>query len=568
MLPAALRTLNRLKWRAWWRRLGRRLRTPAGALVGIFGGLLLGLWAWSLFWRARLSAGQRIEDPLEARGMAAASLFFFGVMLLASAFGHRGLYFPRSELERLLSAPLTRAQLVRYRLCSTLTRSTVFSGILGLVFAPRMPVPLFGFLGTLLAMSTLPILGQGAAILMGDAENRLGRLVARVPRTAVRLTAAFGLWAMVMLLVLGEDLLAQDDLASGRWMDNPGELLVSITRQPVVQALSLPAYPWARAMAAPDLGSFLPWILIATACSLLLFEGVARIPIDFRLLSLETSQEVARRWSRIGSGRGTVNGLEVSKRSRGLRVPWFFGRSPFGAVAWLQCVALRRKARGALLFALFTTGFTLLLTVVAISDPFEGSLFLGLFGVIYLASGLRFDFRGNLDGIEATRAWPLSARAVFLGTILPEVVIVSALMITAQIARLAWIGAWDPRVLIVILATPPATLLWLALDNAVFLLAPVRFEPGQASAIHHAGRIMLTTLTKLLSLVVTLLAVTLGGLLTAQLLQAAGASALLAAIAGITSAVVLFGLALALVIVLGGWTLGRFDVANVQARVG
>ena len=73
-------------------------------------------------------------------------------------------------------------------------------------------------------------------------------------------------------------------------------------------------------------------------------------------------------------------------------------------------------------------------------------------------------------------------------------------MITAQIARLAWIGAWDPRVLIVILATPPATLLWLALDNAVFLLAPVRFEPGQASAIHHAGRIMLTTLTKLLSL--------------------------------------------------------------------
>ncbi|MDA1265897.1 MAG: hypothetical protein O2816_12525, partial [Planctomycetota bacterium] len=70
MLPAALRTLNRLKWRAWWRRLGRRLRTPAGALVGIFGGLLLGLWAWSLFWRARLSAGQRIEDPLEARGMA------------------------------------------------------------------------------------------------------------------------------------------------------------------------------------------------------------------------------------------------------------------------------------------------------------------------------------------------------------------------------------------------------------------------------------------------------------------------------------------------------------------
>ena len=56
--------------------------------------------------------------------------------------------------------------------------------------------------------------------------------------------------------------------------------------------------------------------------------------------------------------------------------------------------------------------------------------------------------------------------------------------------------------------------------------------------------------------------------LAAQLLQAAGASALLAAIAGITSAVVLFGLALALVIVLGGWTLGRFDVANVQARVG
>ena len=41
MLPKSLRTLTRLKWKAWWRRLFRRLRTPVGALVGLGGAWLL-----------------------------------------------------------------------------------------------------------------------------------------------------------------------------------------------------------------------------------------------------------------------------------------------------------------------------------------------------------------------------------------------------------------------------------------------------------------------------------------------------------------------------------------------
>ena len=101
-----------------------------------------------------------------------------------------------------------------------------------------------------------------------------------------------------------------------------------------------------------------------------------------------------------------------------------------------------------------------------------------------------------------------------------------------------------------------------AIDNAVFLYAPIRYTPGQEGALHHAGRALLLMLLRLACFAGTSLLILLG-MLFAFLLQylfdlsertfgilglAFGLLALLGQVAGL--------------IALGGVLLARFDVAR------
>ena len=69
---APLATLRRLKWRGWWRRLRRRLRTPSGAIFALLGLLMTCLWLGSLLWQtqyfgqAEITPGDAAASPAEA----------------------------------------------------------------------------------------------------------------------------------------------------------------------------------------------------------------------------------------------------------------------------------------------------------------------------------------------------------------------------------------------------------------------------------------------------------------------------------------------------------------------
>ena len=58
---------------------------------------------------------------------------------------------------------------------------------------------------------TLPVIGQASAILLGNAESVLGRLAARLPATGLRIVAGLGLWAVLMVIILGRDVLQPTD---------------------------------------------------------------------------------------------------------------------------------------------------------------------------------------------------------------------------------------------------------------------------------------------------------------------------------------------------------------------
>lgn len=571
LVPSApLRLLMRLRLRAWWRTLRRRLSTPVGLTFGVLGLALFAVWVYGAL--SGLTDSARGLAPEDAHGVARGTLAALTAVLGVSALTHRGLYFPADEIERLLSAPLTRSDLVRYRLLVTLAHSGVFSVFLGCGVGLRMPVTSFGVAGGVLALATLPAVGIGIGLACGDAGRRLGRLAARIPEGLLRAGVAALVLAVAIALVQGME--AADVWRRAPWegavgwsgTPSPREpLFLRATHHPVLRALTLPVAPWAHAMAARDAREFWPWFGFALALSLALFEGAARFRVDFREQSLATSARVAARISSWRSGRGAISGAGVSRRAASRRVPWLFGRTPLGAVAWLKCCAIVRRSRGTLLFALFATLVASLLAWKAFADALSGAVFVALLGTLYLASGLRFDFRGDLDWMEVVRAWPVRPWKVFLATILPEVLLVCGLVTAAIVVSTAARGeaAWE--VGWVLVATPPLCTMWLAIDNALFLIAPVRYVPGQGSAMHHAGRTLILVLARLVLLVVLALAcylsVEVAGLVsdvaglgpTARLfaMGCAAATTVLAAVVG--------------TIALGAWALARFDVSRHRA---
>lgn len=576
VLHPALLALVRLKVRAWLRQMRRRLRTPSGFLFGLIGALLTIAWFASVAFRSRLTSEPSL-DPALAEGVARGTLAVFAFLVAATSLTHRGLYLPKDEIERLLSAPVTRPDLVRYRLVTNLGRSLLFALFMGLVVAPRMPVGGFGFAGAVLAMLTLPVFGQAVAILFGDAENRVGRLVKRVPVRVLRIAAAVVLWLVILVFVMGDDLFGDGGDApppptSG---DPPGaglrglglgvsrlDFLARLVENPAFRAATLPFRPWSAVMAATDHASFWPALALAVLLSALIFEATARIPVDFRELSLATSADVARRLSRLRSGRGGIGGTEVHRRALGWHVPWIFGQRPFGAVAWLKCCAILRRARGTLLFAVFVVGLTTWMAVDLFAEPVGGALFLALLGTIYLASGLRFDFRGDLDVMEVVKAWPLAPWKLFLATLLPEVLVVSLLVGGAVSIRAGITGELPPGVVGVIAATPVVSLLWLALDNAVFLVAPVRFVPGQGSAMHHTGRTLVLVFLRMALLAAVVLCCALAGLAARLGAEAVGLAPEVGVAMGVAGSAATVVASIAAAVGFGGWALARFDVAR------
>lgn len=557
----SLRLLARLKLRGIVRKQTRRLKSPKHVLFLVVGVTLMIAWLSVLAFPGR-SRPARL-DPEELRiaiqlGCAALSL-----LTLTSAFAHRGLYLPQSEIELLLAAPVSRADLVRYRILSSLGR-TLFGGlVIGLMVGRHMPERLFGLLGAFAATLILPVVGQGISLLAGSAENRLANTLSKLPIRAINLVLVLGVLLFAVGMTSGPRLGAR--LAAFGVEGLPEEFLSN----PVLGVLLLPFRPWAEAMAAPTWGAFLPWF---AACALLWYVAVqlvARIPVDFRELSLATSSDVARRLRRGRRGTG-----RLSKAAATRRLPWVFGRSPFGAIAWRKAHSILRKARGTMLTgALIIGALTFATTVLfdrsnfdgATDDPVRvvlGPAVIAMIGTIYLCTGLRLDFREDLEQMDIIKSWPLAPWKIFLATLVPEVVLVTGFVLIGLALQVGLTEGWHPVILLIAVAQPFGVLMWTAIDNVVFLLSPIRYTPGQDGALNHTGRAMLLTLLRILVL----------GVASLGLFAAVGVAYLLQWWLGFDERVfAILSLALGFVVLVlevtglvraGGAAFRRFDVAR------
>jgi hypothetical protein len=550
--------LARRKLRGSLRRQLRRLRTPSGLVFALVGGLLTVGWLGSLIasrvaYSRHLGRGEEVsEHALELAQLGITVLALFSVLTATSLVG---VYFPRQEVERLLSAPVRRSSLVRMRMTTDLLRSSFGALVLALLTFQRMPVPAFGLVGAMVAFLSLGILRQLVSLLLAGAHGGLLRWLRGRGMVVLRVAAVLLLGGVAWVAVMNSIF----DGRFTRWIDLGAlpELGPELLEAGWVRALLAPSYPYARLMTAATAGEFALWLGACLALTAALFELTARLPVDFREHSLETSERIAARISQVRRG-GLFSGGEVDARARRRRPPFLLGRGPAGAVAWIKLVGIARKAGGTLLVgALIVTLVAVGVTVVLDDRDVLGTALLAGLGTTYLGGALRFDFRPELDRMVWIKAWPVDPTRTFVAMLAPQVLLTTLLVAVAAWIRLS-VLAW-----LLPLGLPPLAFAWLAVDNVVFLFAPFRPVPGQEGSLHNTGRAILTLLVRL-SLMFAVLgsAVGVGALLVSfgpELLGLEERSAVAIGVAVGALALLAVDLGLAR---LGGALLRRFDVAR------
>jgi hypothetical protein len=561
----ALRLLIRMKLKASLRGQLRRMRRPSSWIFAILGFLLVVFWLASVFISGAFQSNIAIGRDAAVFAVQVA-LFVLCLMTAFGAFNHRGLYLPKEEIEIAFSGPIERSDLVRYRLVVNLLRSLFAGAFFGLGATRRLSSGGFTFAGVMLTMLTLPILGQALSLLLGDAENRFARIAKKLPLRIVSIVLG-------VVVGLGVAALFVDTGLAQRWFQGGAlERMVSSTTvaEGIVPALLWPFKPWALMITAHSASEFWPWFALCAAIAGAAFEATARIPIDFRELSLATSADIAKRLRRIRRGGIGLGSATVSKDTLAWNVPWIFGRKSFGAIAWLKLAAILRKARGTLVVSTLIIAFvTLLITSIAhAADKDQQLLAAGLItviGSVYLAVALRLDFRNDLEQMEIVKAFPVQPSAVFLATILPQTALVSILLAAAVVVRALATNSFVPLLLPLIALQPLVTLGWVAIDNVVFLFSPVRYTPGQEGALQQTGRSVLLMVVRFTALLAAL--VIAGGPSVAAYFACTntdliGLSPDTALLVG--AAVFWCGLALvdAGLVLAGGFMLRRFDVAR------
>jgi ABC-2 type transport system permease protein len=454
----------------------RRIRQPRYLVATVLGLLY---WGWYLgHVLGGVGTGRR---GLPAAWLPSVELGLAGLALALTALtwifgGDRGaLTFTEAEIQFLFPAPLSRRQLIHYKLLRSLALGLLGSAFTTLVFGRTLggPPVLFA-LGSWLALATFSFHGLAASFTRaglarhGLAGLRRGLLAATLVVAALALLA----WAgrQVDLPALGDDPRAWLAALAPAIDGSPLGWLLWPVRAPIRLALArdLQGFLLALPGALLVLGLHYAWVMAAV----FQFEDGAVAEAQRRARLVEAA--------RAGGARGLV-------RAKGKRRPPFRlaprGR-PEVAFLWKGLIAGGR-----------TVGLRGLLVIMVVL-PGSMALALGRFagsGALALASSLaallwvmvlllgptlaRADLRTDLPNLEALRTLPLTGAQVVRGELLAPLVTLTALQwltlpLAAALPAPVSLGVRAALALAAALVGPAFTLVSLTLRNGFVVILP------------------------------------------------------------------------------------------------
>lgn len=483
-LPPALRLLLRLLLRAQFRKMLRGARSVKGALyLCVTVGMLL---LWVLPALLMLFFSER-SDPAVARAFLAPGLLLFCVLTLVTTGPDSGIFFFPAEVDLLFPAPFHRRQLLLYRLSGLGVGILITSLLFSVLIGRYARTWVFGFSGVFLALSFIQLLPVTLVLVLSIVG---ARAYSRARKTVLWMLAA------VLTLVLARAL-------AGR---QPGGGLLPFVNQmrtsPLVVWLSTPFEVFSRTITAQSLFEFAGWGALALLIDAVLVVLIIELDSNFLESSLAASQRVYEKLERIRRGQAWANlARPGGARWRMPMPPHFRGAGP---IAWRHLVAALRGSRGLIAFVLLLVGAMVIPAFLAEQDRavLIGVLLAGfapMLCLFILPQMLQFDFRNDLERIDALKAYPASPAAVAVGELITPVLV--AMLLEAPLALAIGYLESNWRLSAAAVAMIPVmNLMVFAIENLVFLWFPYRVFFVGAADLQAIARQMLIMLLKFFAL--------------------------------------------------------------------
>jgi hypothetical protein len=529
--------LNRIRVRL------RRLKEPR-YLIGLVAGLLY-MWTFvfrNLFrgsapgaagGRGALTAMMQTAGPVVAIGSVV--LFIFTALSWMWPGRRPALTFTRPEVQFLFQAPLTRRQLVHYRLIRSQI-GTIFSSVITtLLLRPgSLAMGWTTVVGMWLMFSIISLHTIG--LTLSQQSVRKAGLIG-LAKQWVPFTILVG----AILVLLGTVAMDWTHLAS---LATPREVVTEIQRLATTGAAGIVLWPFRAILSVPlsgnahDFWLAVPWALLILALN---YVWVLQADAAFEEASVARSEQVAARLAAVRSGR--LSSPTVRKRSLGSvfgsanraagavsssATPFSLALTgrPETAILWKNLIMVGRYLSLKTLWRVLPLLVAFLIfTSQAHSTgwlPVVGMLclvFLG-FTIILGPQMARNDLRQDLAQLGVLKTWPVSGAELLRGELLAPAVVLTTIAWFLTIGAAMLLGTLDIRLfrsitllnrlsyaIAAMLVAPGLILSQLVVQNGIAIMFPAWVSVGGARArgIEATGQRLLMMAGNIVTLVLALL---------------------------------------------------------------
>jgi hypothetical protein len=460
----------------------RRLRRARYAIPGA----LAVLYFWSVLRSNPFAFFERLPwwTGLAAHAEAVLTVLVVAGALASWVFGRPRprLVFTEAEIQFLFAAPVTRRQLVQFRLVKAILAAGLVAVFLTLVFgrASAGSAAAVG-LGAWVVLSTLELHAIGASFARARLHERFEGLRLRALQVvSLGVIAGASLWATRATL---------DADGPASWLLWPARALV----RPIVAKGTGP-FLLALALALVILVAHYVWVLVAAE--------------RFEDASVEIAERNARRVEAFRAGGTTAVVVGSKARSTPFRLPR--SASPEVALAWKGLIAITRSLVVRMVAIILPLMLAAVVAVLLLIPP-EGMPAMGVPGAVAALALFMIALMGpamtgggvsgDLSRLDFLRALPLSGGRVVLGQALAPAFLLSALWVLllppACFLLPVGLGGFERTCMAVglFVVGPPMFLLGVLLQAGVVLVVPgwIAAGPGPVAM----GQRMLATVVPL-----------------------------------------------------------------------
>ena len=285
--PALLKLIG-LQWKGGFRQFRRSLRTFRGLFQLGFVIAMLAYGGLSMYFAGRF-ANQSVPlgglfDKLQTDFMAL-GLFVLTSYILVFSTGEAMVYFTPSEVAFLFPAPLTRKQLLSFKLLKSLTGIISVAIIFSCLSMGQIWMMFPRFLGVLLTVSFLQLLTMNVAFTRQVLQEKLHLVVRR----------SLGIGLVVLAFIAVSQMIEAAPNA------NVNDYMNAFRESTTGAWLLAPFQPFVRLLRAPDMPTFLPHFSIVLVIDGLLLWLVFHLDGLSLEAALATSEKLANRLKQMQS---------------------------------------------------------------------------------------------------------------------------------------------------------------------------------------------------------------------------------------------------------------------------